>query len=135
MSRSYRNSSLTRTLHAAANTLPAPSGTPAENATGDITGWRAGSYAISDAEIAIDAAAGTTVVIPGPVDVLGYSRAAGKWRVLGTLASGASITVTSNNGFAQKVVAVGTYEHLQLRAGGAMSGGTVVVTATPIEVM
>lgn len=130
-----KNVSKAVVLHSAVASLGSPTEAPAAGATGDVSAWQSGVAASpSDAEIAIDAATGTTITIGGPVDVLGYSGSAAKWRVLGTLNGGGPITVTSVIGFAQKVGAIGTYEHIQLRS-GAITGGNVTVTATPIEVV
>lgn len=131
---SKRIAALTRTLHSGVNALPAPSGIPSADTAGDISGWHQGGFSPAHAVIELDAATGATVTIAGPVEVVGFHRGTGKWRVLGVLNAAATITLTAANGFAQLVINVAVYDHIQLR-GGAISGGTVNVTATPIEVL
>jgi hypothetical protein len=130
--RVYLQSARALTLHADADELPEPSGTPT---AGDTSEWRQGALGPGQVEIAIDVSDGGPVTVPKPVRLVGRTPGDdGVWRVLGLLNGGDDIECTEGTGYAQIVQSAGAYAYLQVWAGGNVVGGKVNVTATPLEV-
>lgn len=120
-------------LASEAATLPAPTSPPAADDPRSLAAWDVGGRRIRHAEVALDAASGTSVTVQEPVELIGFLRSRNKWRRLGVLNNGEAIVVDAVVGYAQKVLDVGSYDVLALVSPG-ISGGTITAILTPLHV-